>query len=69
MHHSENERQLSVNDFWVCILGYISGNWLQTSVHKVVAAFSITTNSDTFPALAWKWVWTEPQRCLVMYIG
>jgi len=48
--HSEEEHQLSVNDCWLCIFGYLSGYWLQISICKVLAAFSIKTNSGMLPA-------------------
>jgi len=34
-----NEHQRSVNDFWLCIMGYLSGDWLQTSINDILAAF------------------------------
>jgi len=35
--HSDNERQLNVNDFWTCILGNLTWGWLQTCVNEVLA--------------------------------
>jgi len=36
--HHEIERQLSVNNFWSCIFGNISGAWSQVSIQKDMAA-------------------------------
>ena len=33
LHHSQNERQWSDNYVWLCILGNLSGDWLQTSIN------------------------------------
>jgi len=37
--HFENERQLSVNNFQLHILDNLCADWLQTSIHQIVAAF------------------------------
>jgi len=39
LSHSDNECQWSINNCWLCILGYLSGDWMQTSIHEVLAAF------------------------------
>jgi len=49
--HSENECQPSINDFWLCIVGYLTGDWLQTSMNKVLTGFSFKNNSGTLPAV------------------
>ena len=66
--HSENQCQLSINNFGHCILGYLSCDWLQTSLYEVLTASSIKSNSSTLPAPSWKWVSMDPQRLLVLYI-
>jgi hypothetical protein len=33
--HLENESQQRVNDFWSCILGNLSGHWMQTFINEV----------------------------------
>jgi len=33
--HPENESQRQVNDFCSCILGNLSGNWMQTFINEV----------------------------------
>jgi hypothetical protein len=38
---TENELQLSVNNFWLCILGNICADWLQPFINEVLAAFQI----------------------------
>jgi hypothetical protein len=48
--HSENERQRSVNDFWLCILGNLSGNWLQPFRNEILLAFRLTKNRIRLPA-------------------
>jgi len=37
--HPENERQSSVNIWWSCILGSLSGAWSHVSINKWLAAF------------------------------
>jgi len=46
----EDESQQSVNDSLSCILGNLSGAWLQTFTDKVLAAFIVKTESDMLPA-------------------
>jgi len=48
--HTENECQLSINDFGLSILHNLSGNWLKTSIKEVLAAFCGKNNSDKLPA-------------------
>jgi len=67
--HSENESQQSVNDFWHCILGNLSGDWLQTSLNEVLAAFRGKNNIYTLPAPSWKCVSMECQHFLVLNLG
>jgi len=54
LRHPENERQRSVNDFQLCILGKLCSDWLQTSIYQILAAFTGKNNSDTLPAASWK---------------
>jgi len=63
------ERQRSVNNSWSCILGTLVGDWLQIVINEVLAAFLGKIESETFPALSWKWASTECQGLLVMYLG
>jgi len=37
--HPGNERQWSVNNWWCCILGDLSGAWSHVSINKWLAAF------------------------------
>jgi len=37
--HPENDRQWSVNNFWSCIFGNMSGAWVQASIKMDMAAF------------------------------
>jgi len=37
--HPENERQPSINDFWSCILGNLTGDMLLTVINEGLAAF------------------------------
>jgi len=67
--HHENECQRSVNDSWSCILGDLVGDRLQIVINEVLAAFIGKRDSKTLPAPSWKWVSTERQRFLVMYLG
>jgi len=39
LHHLENERHRSVNDYWSCILGKLGGNSLQTVRNEVLTVF------------------------------
>ena len=52
LHHSGNERQWSVNDFWSCILGNLGCHRLQIVITGVLAYFIGKTGSDTLPAPA-----------------
>jgi len=62
--HPENESQWRVNDFWSSILGNLSGDWIQTFINVVKAAFKPKRECDTLPAAFWKWASTERQQCL-----
>jgi len=44
--YSENEHELSVNDFWLCMLGYLCGDSLQISINEALAACSVKSNSS-----------------------
>jgi len=44
---SENERQRILNDFLLHILGNLCGDWLQTFINGVLAAFRGKNNKDT----------------------
>jgi len=48
--HVENEHQWSINDCWLCILGNVGGNRLQTVLNKVLAAFIGKRECDMLPA-------------------
>jgi len=48
--HAENETQQSVNNFWSCIMGNLSGAWLQTFINEVLAALIGKRESHMLPA-------------------
>jgi hypothetical protein len=48
--YAENNCQWSINDFWPCILDYLTGYWLQTSMKAGLATFSGKNKSGTLPA-------------------
>ena len=48
--HPGNDCQQSVNDFWSCILGNLSGDWLQIFIKEVLAIFIGKRESDILPA-------------------
>jgi hypothetical protein len=50
LRHPENERQQSIKDFWLCILGRLCYDWLQTSIYEILVAFTGKNNSDRRPA-------------------
>jgi len=54
-----NECQQSINGIWSCILGNLTGDWLQTAISQVLAAFGGKNNGDVLPAPSWKWASTE----------
>jgi len=60
--HHENERQWSVNDFKLHILGNLFSNWLLTSMYEILTAFTGKNNSDMVSAASWKWESTERQQ-------
>jgi len=67
--HPENERQWSVNDSWPCTSGNLTGNWLQTSINEILAAFRGNNNVNTLPAPFWYWLSMEHQQSLVFHLG
>ena len=69
MPHPENERQQSVDDFWSCIFSNLSGDWLQTFINDLLAAFIGKSGSNMLPAPSWQWVSTEFQQFLVSHLG
>jgi len=69
LQHSETEWQRSIKDFWLRILGNLSGDWLQRFINDVLAAFRVKNYSDTLPAPSWKWASTDCQRFLVLDLG
>jgi hypothetical protein len=46
----ENESQQNVDDFLSCILGSLSGDWMQTFINEIKAAFRSRRESDTLSA-------------------
>jgi len=65
----QNERQQSMNDFWICIVGNLGGDWLRPFLNEVLAVFMGQGESDTLPATFWKWVSTERQLDLALHVG
>jgi len=65
----QNERQLSVNDCWTCVLGNLGDDRLEIVINDVLAAFIGERERETLPVPSWKWVSTERQLFLVMYRG
>jgi len=45
-----NEDQCSVNDFWSCIMGNLSGDWLQPFINEILDGCIGKSGSDTLPA-------------------
>jgi len=45
----QNEGQQSINEFWSCILGNLSGNLLRPFIHELLAGFIAKGESDTLP--------------------
>jgi len=43
----QNERQMSINNFWSCIIG---GDWLQPFINVMLAGFIGKRESHTLPA-------------------
>jgi len=66
--HSENERQRSVNDFYLSNMGNICSNRLQTFSYEILAAVSGKNNSNMPPAASWKWARMEHQQCYILHI-
>jgi hypothetical protein len=54
--------------FWLCILGYEYGDWLQTTINKVLADISIPSKYSTLPAADLEWVSTKPQPFSVLHL-
>jgi len=50
MPHHENERQWSVNNSWLCIMGNLGGDRLQIVITQVLAAFLGKRESKMLPA-------------------
>jgi len=48
--HSENESQRSVNYFQLRILDNLFSDWLQTSIHQILAAITGKNYSDMLAA-------------------
>jgi len=51
-----------IDDCWLCILGNLSGDWLQPFINEVLAVFWVKNNSNMLPAPSWKWTSTEHQQ-------
>jgi len=66
--HSENERQRSVNDFYLRILVNLCSNWLHTSMYQILAVFTGKNNSTMLPAASWKWASTECHQFWLLHI-
>ena len=58
------KQQQSVNDYWSCIIGDLSGHQLRPVINVVLAGFLGETESLTLPALFWIWASTERERFL-----
>jgi len=69
LHHPGNEHQWYVNDFRSCILGNLSGHWMQIVITEVLASFIGKSGSDTLPAPSWKWMSNEHQPFKVSHLG
>jgi len=65
--HLEHVHQQSINNFCSSIFGNLSGDWLQTVINVVLAAFIGDSETDTLPAPSWKWASTESQWFLVLH--
>jgi len=65
LSHSENERQLPVNNFWSCKYGNLVLIWSLPFKTNVLAVFISKTDSNTVNSPFWKWASTEGQRILV----
>jgi len=48
-----NECQHSVNDFWPCTMGNLSGDWLQPFINEKLAGYIGKRESDKLPAWFW----------------
>jgi len=66
--HPDNDRQRSVNDFQLRILGNLCPNWLQTPIYQILAAFTGKNNSDMLPAASWEWASAERQLFWLLHI-
>jgi len=60
--HPENECQWSVIDFRLRILGNLYSDWLQTSIHQILAAFTGKNNRNMLPVASWKWISADHQQ-------
>jgi hypothetical protein len=47
--HAETECQWSINNFWLCIMGNLGGDWLQPFISKVLGAFHGKNDSIRLP--------------------
>jgi hypothetical protein len=56
------EHQQSIRDLWLCILGILCSDWLQTSIYQIWAAFTGKYNRNMLPAASWKWASMEHQQ-------
>jgi len=60
--HPENERQQSVNDFKLWVMGNFFSDCLQISIDQILAAFTGKNNSYMLPAASWTSASTERQQ-------
>jgi len=65
--HSDNASQQCINDCGSCILGNLSGNWIQTFINEVKATFQRKRESDRLPAPFSKWASPERQQRLALH--
>jgi hypothetical protein len=47
--HAEHDSQWRVNDIWSCIMVNLGGNWMQTIINVVLAAFQSNRASEALP--------------------
>ena len=52
--HADNEHQWSINDLWLCILGNLTRDWLQTFINDVLDALRVQNN-------LWSQLATKPE--------
>jgi len=63
-----NERQLSVNDLWICKYGNQTVIWLLLCITDLLAAFIGKRDSNTVPTPFWSWVPTERQQFSALHL-